>query len=82
MRGMLAAAALVVAAVSGAAAGMPAFPVRAVEQRASEQRVRHWLRGPTSTGKHLKNTGWTDARYRRAARKRRNQTKNRRANHG
>lgn len=82
MRGLLAAAMMAAAAVSGAAAGMPALPVRAVDQRSADQRIRQWRPSPASPGRHLKNSGWADARYRRAARKRRNQLKNRRSNRG
>ena len=83
MRGLLAAAMLAAASISGvASAGMPSLPFRVGAQRSADQIIRQWRPSPASPGKYLKNSGWTDARFRRAARKRRSQAKNRRANRG
>lgn len=87
LRGLLAAAALGVAAASGASPaglglGAPSSTVQAPSGK--HERQRRNTRSPTSNdvSRYPNGPGWTQAQVQRMARKKRNQARNRRAHRG
>lgn len=68
-------------APGGLGMGMPAGVVKTVGSPRAERRQER-RPNPGDVSHYLRKTGWTNARYQRAARKRRNCIKNRRAHRG
>lgn len=77
---MVAGAGLLASALPGGiGAGMAGSAIKAPGGARAQREQKTRRPNPGDVARYLRNTGWTDARYRRAAAKRRNQARNRRA---